>query len=223
MTSILQAGTHGLNGQFRGVAIAAQVAEQHMLQSIGGHLGHDLGSGRIGEMTMPGENPLLHRPGALGVLLEKGLIVVGLDQKGMHAADGFHDLPRGVPQIGQHRKARPTRPQDKADRIGGIMRNGEREDFQPAQSKPRSAGKKIPFCLNSSPLQVIRREWIRKDRHVVLGDKNLQPLGVIAVLMGEENSGKFFRFNPASLQADREPAGAQSRIDQHAALPGAHE
>ena len=73
-----------------------------MAQIWCGNRGYDVRCGCIGEVPVAREDTLLHRPWTLGVVLEHGLIMVGFDQEGVHAAHGIDDLLRRVTEVGEH-------------------------------------------------------------------------------------------------------------------------
>ena len=74
-----------VHGEPRGIAVAAQVTENDVFKR-GIQLRQHLCGGGIGEMTVPGENALFHRPRPLGIFLQQFLVVIGLDQQGPNAA-----------------------------------------------------------------------------------------------------------------------------------------
>ena len=199
------------------------MAEQHVAERIGGHLGHDLGGGGIGKMAVAGQDPLLHRPRAPGVVLQESFVVVGLDQECVHPTDRFHDLAGGVAEVGEHREPCPVGPQNKSDRIGGVVRDRKRQHLDVPQRESRSARKQIPARPDSRPFEMVGGERVGEHRHPVLRDEHLQALRVVAVLVGEQNAGKRFRSDPARFQAGAKPACAQARIHQHATVPGTHQ
>ncbi len=199
-SSGVQPRSHGPDGKFRGVAVAAEMAEKHMAQGIGGHFRNNIRRGGIGKMTVPGQDPLLHRPGALRVLLQKRLVVVRLDQKGVHAPHGFHNLPGGIAKVGENGESGSTGTHDKSHGICGIVRNGKGKDLHVFQGKSRPAGKQTPVGTDPRPLQMIGGQWIGKHRHAMLLQKDFQSPGVIAVLMGEENARERFRGQAARLE-----------------------
>ena len=192
-------------------------------ERIGGHLGHDLRSGRVGKVAVAGEDPLLYRPRSPGVFLKKGLVVVRLDQEGVDPPDRFHDLAGGVAEVGEHGEAGPVGPQNKSDRVGRIVRDRKRQHLDAPQHKPRAARKQIPPRPDPLPLEMVGGERVGEHRNAVFPHKNFQPLRVVAVLVGEKDAGERSRSDPASLQPGTQPARAQARIHQHGAVPGTHQ
>lgn len=159
-----------------------------MAQCVRGHLRHHLRRCGIREMAVSGKDALFHRPRALGILLEKSFVMIGLNQEGVYPADGFHHLAGGEAEIGQHGKTAAIRAQNKTHRIGCIMWNRKWKNFNRSESKPRATGKKVPTGLDPRPFQVIGSEGIGKHRYPVFVHKYFQPLGVVAMLVSQKDA-----------------------------------
>ena len=69
----------GVAGEFGGVAVLAQVGEEDVAEVFGGDFGDELCGGLVREVAVAGKDALFHRPGALGVVLEEGFVMVGFD------------------------------------------------------------------------------------------------------------------------------------------------
>ena len=68
--NLFQARGDDPSGNFRAVAILAQMSQKHMLE-IGGHdLGQGVGGGLVGKMAVPAHDALFEAPGAPHIVLE---------------------------------------------------------------------------------------------------------------------------------------------------------
>jgi len=90
---------NGAGGECRGVTVFAQVREEDMAQIGAGDFGNEAGCGLVGEVAVPGENALLHRPRTVLIVLKEGLVMIRFDEDGIDAASGVHDLTRRVAEI----------------------------------------------------------------------------------------------------------------------------
>jgi hypothetical protein len=89
-------------GECRGVAVFAQVREEDMAQIRACDFGNEVGCGLIGKVAVTGEDALFHRPRALLIILEKGLVVVGFYEHGIDAARRVHHLAWCVAEISEN-------------------------------------------------------------------------------------------------------------------------
>src|SRR5208337_85258 len=95
----------------------------------------------IGEMAYARKYPLLHRPG-VGPIPQHLQVVVGFEQQQVKALELGSDVWRNVAEIGCYCHPHPFSPEDKAHRVGGIMRDGEGADGDIADLK-RLAGLEV--------------------------------------------------------------------------------
>lgn len=83
-TEFLEFRAHRAGGELGRIAVAAEMPEHDAGDFAGQQLRDDRGGGGVGKMTMPRLDPLLHRPGPVRILLQKFLVVIRLDDKGLH-------------------------------------------------------------------------------------------------------------------------------------------
>lgn len=86
-------------GQLRGIAVAAEMTEDHPLEFPAKQLLDDDGGGGIRKMTVTRLDALLHRPGAMGIVLQQFFVVVRFDHEGVHLAQPFYHHFGRITQI----------------------------------------------------------------------------------------------------------------------------
>ncbi len=91
-------------GECRGVTVFAQVREEDMAQIGACDFGNEAGCGLVGEMAVPGENALLHRPRTVLIILKEGFVVIRFDEYGIDSTRGVHNLTRRVAEIRENRE-----------------------------------------------------------------------------------------------------------------------
>jgi hypothetical protein len=120
----------GFAGEGGGVAVLAEVGQEDVAEVFGGDFGYELGSGLVGEVPVAREDALFDGPGAFGVVLEEGFVVVGFDHKGVDALDGVDDLARGVAEVGEDAEGGICGGDDEPYGVGGVVGNGEGLDAE---------------------------------------------------------------------------------------------
>ena len=120
----------GFAGEGGGVAVLAEVGQEDVAEVFGGDFGDELGGGLVGEVAVAGEDALFDGPGAFGVILEEGFVVVGFDHEGVDALDGVYDLARGVAEVREDAEGGIGRGDDESHGVGGVVRDGEGLDSE---------------------------------------------------------------------------------------------
>jgi hypothetical protein len=120
----------GFAGEGGGVAVLAEVSQEDVAEVFGGDFGDELGGGLVREVAVAGEDALFNGPGAFGVVLEEGFVVVGFDHEGVDALDGVDDLARGVTEVGEDAEGGIGGGDDESHGVGGVVRNGEGLDAE---------------------------------------------------------------------------------------------
>ena len=85
----LQLRANRAGGQFRGVAIAGEMAEHDTFNFSRQQLLKDTGCGRVGKVAVPRHDPLLHRPGPMRIALQKFFVMICFNNKHVHLAEAF--------------------------------------------------------------------------------------------------------------------------------------
>ena len=119
----IKAILNGSAGEFRAIAIPAEVPQENVVQVGGNQVRKNVGCGVVAEMTMPTHDALLHAPWALQIVLQQLHVMIRFQNKDVGCTDSFHDQFRGVAEIGQETDLATVRPQHEADRIVGIVRH----------------------------------------------------------------------------------------------------
>ena len=91
---------HGC-GEFRLVAVAAEVAQDDAVEVRAGDRGDEFGGLVVGEVAVAVADALLGRPGALRVVHEEGLVVIGLGEKSIDALEPVEDEAGDVADIAE--------------------------------------------------------------------------------------------------------------------------
>lgn len=120
----------GFTGESGGVAVLAEVGQEDVAEVFGGDFGDELGGGLVGEVAVAGEDALFDGPGAFGVVLEEGFVVVGFDHEGVDALDGVDDLARGVAEVREDAEGGIGGGDDEPYGVGGVVRDGEGLDAE---------------------------------------------------------------------------------------------
>jgi hypothetical protein len=84
------------------VAIFTEVAEDDLMKLGMGKVGDEGGDLLIGEMPMTGADALLDGPGALGIGIEEVVVVVGLDEEGVHFLETITDEVGDEADVTEH-------------------------------------------------------------------------------------------------------------------------
>ena len=100
-TDAVEAFADGAMGEFRTIAITAEMPQVKLLQFGGDDLQRDLGGGVVGEMAVPAEDALLDAPGAARVFLQQFQIVIGFEHEDVRATNAFDDELGGMSEIGE--------------------------------------------------------------------------------------------------------------------------
>ena len=209
-------------GQFRAIAIAAQVPEVHMLQIGRDQVGEEIGCRVVAEMAVAAHDPLLHAPGAADIVLKQFHIMVRFQHEDVGGPDAFHDQLCRVAEIGEETDSASARPQHKADWVISIVRHGKCFNSDRTNLEHCAGAEHAKIESGRLELKCDRffREAIAKDRHGNLVAQGTEAVGMVGMLVGEENSGEAFR-RPANL---REPLanllGAEPGVDQEPRIAG---
>ena len=112
---------------------------------------------------------------------------------------------------------------DETHWIGCIMRNGECLDGEIANLERAVRQENAPLGSKPGTLEGVSRERVGKDRDAVFPAQCFQSPGVVAVLVGEKNSGEFFNARARKGQCGFNRSGARSSIDKNLRLPARNE
>jgi hypothetical protein len=218
-------GADGAGCELRRIAIAAEMTEHHALDFSGKKL-LDHGRGRrVRKMAVARLDPLLHRPGAMRIVLQKFLVMVRFDHEGMHVAQALDHHLGGVTEIGDEPKRARTGMKGVSDRIDRIVRDRKGLDMNIADGEIRSRSKQPPVPVTGQGAAADRfgRERVAVDRDLKFAAEHFETTNVIAVLVGQEHAIELSRRDSTLFQAQDELARAQSAVDQEPAMTGRDE
>jgi hypothetical protein len=226
LAGFLERAAHGVERELGCVAIAAEMAKHDAINFSGQQfLDHRRGSA-IGEMSVPGLDPLLYRPGTMGVALQKFFVVIRFDDERVHLAQSFHDHFGCVAEIGDEPETTRTGVKREPDGIDRVVRHRESLHGDVANLELGAGPKDSPI-----PMSIQRtvgahrfgRLRIRVDGNVEFAAKNFQTANVIAMFVREQNAVDLLRINAALLETKSDLARAEAAVDQNPAMIGRHE
>ena len=209
-----------LEGEFRRVAIRAEMTENHMAEVGMRDLAEQVDDLGIGQMAVSRTDPLFDWPRAFEVGIEQVFVVVGFDKQGTQAAKFAGDGTGDVADIREQPKRLFLVPDDETDGIHCVVLGSKGVDSGMADTE-RLAG------LEGDPVAALDAGFAHdlgcggsgEDRSWVIFEENLQAADVIAVFVGEQNAVEGFWRDADLGKAQRELLGAQASIDHepHAA------
>lgn len=205
------------HGEVGGVAVLAEVAEDDAAETGMGELGDEFGGLGVGEVAVAGADALFGGPGALGVGLKEGFVVVGLDEEAVNAAEALDHAAGDKADIAEEAEFRARPLEDEADGIDGVvldrkgfdMNIADAEDLSGVEDFPR--GSLDPGVLDDTGGGGGGVNW---NWHLI--QQYPEASNVVAVFVGEQDTIEGFRRNPQPPDAGNELLGAESGIDQQA-------
>jgi hypothetical protein len=187
----------------------------------------DHGGGRvIGKMSVPGLDPLFHRPRPMSVALQQFFVVVSFNHERVHVPKPFHDHLGGVTQVGDKPEAARSGIKREADGIDRVMRHRKRLHKDVANLELGAGAKYPPVPMSIQGVvgaDGLGRLRVRINRHREFATEHFQAANVIAVLVSEQNTVELFRHHAALLKPEHNLPRAQSAIDQNFAMIGRDE
>jgi hypothetical protein len=174
-------------------------------------------------MAVPAENPLLETPGPARAILQQLHVMVGFQHEGVGGTDPFDNELRDVAEVGEETDVGPIRPQQIADGILGIVRNGECFDEDIADFKTGAGGEHAAIePAFDLVLNGLVRGAIAKNREAQFRGKRAEALNVIAVFVGDDDAGQIFRDAADRGQTLADLPRAEPGIDENAGFVGLH-
>lgn len=144
----LKPGGDDLPGQFRAIAIPAEVAEVKPSELRRNDLLDDVRGAFVREMAVPAENALLQAPGTARIVLQHLHVVIGFQKKNVRTSDAFDNKFRGVAEIGEKSNVAGLGMHEETDRIIGVMRNWKGIDADIANLEGCAGGKDLRVDLD---------------------------------------------------------------------------
>ena len=118
-------GADRTGGEFRRVAVPAEVTEHHALEFPGKQLFDDRRCGGVREMAVARLDSLLHGPGTMRIVLQKFFVVVCLDHERVDLTQALDHHLRSITKIGYEPERARTGVKRVSDRIDCIVGDGK--------------------------------------------------------------------------------------------------
>jgi hypothetical protein len=198
------------------------MSENNPLQLVPGDLRYQSCTCLIGEMAVPGHDPLLYRPWSLEIIAKKPLVMIHFDKQRVDVPNSLEGQLRRVAQIGEDPNRCSSTIQNKGNRINGVVRNIKALYLNVLDGKGVTGLEEPPTgvfikvaaangvcCLGSG-----------KDRNSEMAAEHLQAANVIDVFVSDKDAVETSWVDAAISQAFRNLACAQARVDQELALVG---
>ena len=133
------------------VTIAAEMTENNMLEwSL--KLGEDASGGGVRKMSVPREDTLFNRPGATEVILQKGFVVVCLDEDRANSAKCVKNQTGCITEVRKHPETRSVAGNSKSDGIHRVVRNRECPNDKASNPKLRSRLEESPVAMHQTEI-----------------------------------------------------------------------
>lgn len=174
---------------------------------------------------MSSADALLDGPRALGIGIEQGRVIIGLDEKRLGTTQPVANEIGDEADIAEHAEPGVRVANDEAHGINGIMRHREALDAHVLELEGGAALQEPPARLGLSERRLHERflsERSAEQRNFVFAAEHFQTLRMIAVFMSKEDAVEVFRFQSDHLQPQHDLAPAQPSIHQQARAPRAH-
>jgi len=212
-------GTDRAKGESRCVAVGAEMAKKKVREILVDHSSDEAGGSLIGEVAMAREDALFHGPRAPRIALEEGQIVVGLQEKRLAVPDALDDEFGRMAEVRQEPEAGGAVFDDEADRVTGVVWDGECLDHEVADGKAVARDKQSPLVeFREGMAEAVGGGAIAVEGELVRAAQDAQSRGVVGVLVGQENAVEVLKTKPHGLQPPRDLAGAETGIDQESGL-----
>jgi hypothetical protein len=208
-------------GDLGAVAVAAQVAEVQVPQAGRGHLLDRVGGGIVGKMSVAAKDSLFEAPRPPGIVLEQFDVVVGFQEQGVGVAHAFDNEFGDIAEIGDKAEVARGSAQQESDGILGIVGHGEGFDDDVAHLE---GGAGLEEAAIQRRLAIDFEGFlglaITKEGDAQFGGDDGEALGVVGMLVRQQDAGQSLRGPADAGQALTNLTTAQSRIDQDAGFIG---
>lgn len=208
-------------GEGWAITIAAEVAEVEVTQ-LGGHdFRGELSGGVVGQVAVAAKNALLGGPGALGVVLEHFDVVIRFEDEDVGLADAFDDEPGGVTEIGKETDIAGVGAEEESNGIVSVVRDAEGIDGDVTEFEGGAGGEE-PELKRHLELRLdgFLGQAVAVDGNVQFAGKDAETLGVVRVLVGDENSAQVLGGPPDTEESLADLPGTEAGIDEQAGVFG---
>lgn len=189
-------GEEDLADAVEGVAVAAEVSEVNLAPTRLGNAGEKFEGILVGEVAVASADALFDGKGPMGVLIEKVVVVIGLQNEGIHFADAFaHELGH-VAEVGDPGEAAAgfeevagAPGKDETDGVVGVVGDRERSDLEILKVEIAAGGEDLPVeGTVHFGLEGASGVAVGEKAQVGMAGKATEAAGVILVLVGEEDA-----------------------------------
>lgn len=203
MSQFLELFSNYAAGQVGGIAIAAEMPKDDSMEVGTRDLTDKISSLIVGEMTVTIADALLCRPGPLRVILKHHLVVVRFGEERVDRLQAVDDHSSHMANIAEDPDAAFLAAQDKSDGIDGVVRYGETLYGDSPYLEAGPGFKVIPdhgrgHILSDDSAGVGRCE----NGQLAFPAKDINPSGVVAVLMREYDSAERVRIDAEFFETD---------------------
>lgn len=206
-------------GEVGGVAVATEVPKDDAGEALGGDLTDEVGGLVVRKVTVAIRDSLLGGPGTMGIVLEHDFVVVCLGEEGVDALQAIDNEAGDVADVAEDAEAAVITSKDEADGIDGVVGDGKGFDVDVVDLKIGSGFEMVPFDLG---FDLFADDGAgvggRVDGHLALATEDVDPAGVVAVLVGEDYGGKVIWLDAEGLHPYAELAGGKACVDQNGGL-----
>ena len=205
----------------RRVVVAAQVAEEQVLQRRVPEGADGFGAGVVAQVAVSLADPHLEFVGIIPAQ-EHVHVEIGLHHDRVRRFREGHRLGRDVAEIRHQHEAVPFRPDGIAHRLGRIMGNDKILDrktfrhFIPAVRREVVAAESQIVGRETVVQERILEDRRREDRQGKPLAQRAEMADMVEMVMGDENPAETVRAQPQRIQFPAEAAEAHARIDQDA-------
>src|SRR5262249_11556637 len=148
LAGIAQRIAHGFERERGRIAIAAKMTKHDPVDFSRKQFFDDARGCIIRKVSVARLDPLFHRPGAMGIVLQKFFIVIRLNDERVHVAEPLDDHFGRITEIRDESKAARSGIKREADRIDRIVRDGKSLDGDVADFELGSGAKNSPVPIS---------------------------------------------------------------------------
>ena len=168
----------------------------------------------VRQMSVQRTDALFGRPRSARVSIEQVLVVVRFDEESVEMAKAFGDAAGDMPHVRGDPDFFTAIADHESDRIDRIMLDRKARDDCTANLKFTTGFEDFPCArLDACIVEKFFGLGGRVNRHLVLSQKDLKPLDVIAVFVSDQDAIDAGRIDADRLHSRRQLFGAQASVE----------
>ena len=217
---------HAPNSGVGVVAVFAKMAEDNVVKVVVRDGFHEFSNLIVREMPVPGADALLRRPRTFCIRLEQVGIVIGFDKKGVRSLEAILDESRDEADVAENAQLGFDVLNDKSNGIHGIVRDWKTLDAKILEIEGAAGLHQLPprFAFGIQALHDrFLSEGGAEQGNGVFSANDIDPTGVIAVLVAQENAMNRVNAHARGFQARNDLLGAKACIDQDRGVLGGND